>query len=139
MPPPALGQLPLRWTVPDLEPARPILFKPKLLHLSLMASMYTYDQSYQYPLDCELYLEVITIFGKRLIAASLALALVVCGAFAVGAVTTSSIVVNASAGTTPTQNITEMIDDITPSFVLLVFIMVFMLMLLSIVDRIGKH
>ena len=101
--------------------------------------MYSYDQSYQYPLDCELYLEVITIFGKRLIAASLALALVVCGAFAVGAVTTSSIVVNASAGTTPTQNITEMIDDITPSFVLLVFIMVFMLMLLSIVDRIGKH
>ena len=78
------------------------------------------------------------IILKRFVAASLALALVFCGAFAVGAMTTSSVVVNASAGSTATENITEMIDGITPSFVLLIFIMVFMLMLLSIVDRIGK-
>ena len=78
------------------------------------------------------------IILKRFVAASLALALVFCGAFAVGAMTTSSVVYNASAGETATANITEMIEDMTPSFVLLVFVMVFMLMLLSIVDRIGR-
>ena len=82
---------------------------------------------------------VTTIFGKRFIAASLALALVFCGAFAVGALTTHSVVYNASAGDTATENISEMIEDLVPSFVLLVFVMVFMLMLLTIVDRIGKH
>jgi len=82
---------------------------------------------------------VTTIFGKRFIAASLAFALVLCGAFAVGAMTTNSVVYNASAGDTATENITEMIEDLVPSFVLLIFVMVFMLMLLTIVDRIGKH
>ena len=37
-----------------------------------------------------------------------------------------------------TENITEMIMDLSPTFVILVFVMVFMLMLLTIVDRIGK-
>jgi mannose/fructose/N-acetylgalactosamine-specific phosphotransferase system component IID len=81
---------------------------------------------------------VTTIFGKRILAASVAFALVVCGAFAVSAVTTNSVVYNVSAGTTATENISEMIEDLVPSFVLLVFVMVFMLMLLTIVDRIGK-
>ena len=40
--------------------------------------------------------------------------------------------------TTATENITEMIFDLTPSLVLLVFVMVFMLMLLTIVDRVGR-
>ena len=80
-----------------------------------------------------------TIFGKRFIAVSAAFALVLCGAFAVGALTTHAVVYNASAGDTATENITEMIEDLVPSFVLLIFVMVFMLMLLSIVDRIGKH
>jgi len=36
------------------------------------------------------------------------------------------------------ENITRMIEDLAPSFVLLVFVMVFMLMLLTIVDRVGR-
>jgi len=39
---------------------------------------------------------------------------------------------------TAAQNLTEMIEDLLPSFVLLVFVMVFMLMLLTIVDRVGR-
>jgi hypothetical protein len=34
-----------------------------------------------------------------------------------------------------TENITEMIEDLTPSLILLIFVMAFMLMLLTIVDR----
>ena len=81
---------------------------------------------------------VTTIFGKKFLAASLAIALALCGAFAFSAMTTNSVVYNVSAGTTATENISEMIEDLVPSFVLLVFVMVFMLMLLTIVDRIGK-
>ena len=80
-----------------------------------------------------------TIFGKKFVSILAAFALVVSMGFAVTAVTSNSIVYNVSAGTTATQNITEMIEDLVPSFVLLVFIMVFMLMLLTIVDRVGKH
>lgn len=40
---------------------------------------------------------------------------------------------------TATQNITTMITDLTPSFILLVFVLVFMMMLLTIVGRIGEH
>jgi len=36
------------------------------------------------------------------------------------------------------ENITQIIEDLVPSFVLLVFIMAFMLMLLTIVDRVGR-
>ncbi len=82
---------------------------------------------------------VTTIFGKKIISIVAALALVVSMAFAVTAVTSNSVVYNVSAGTTATQNITEMIEDLVPSFVLLIFVMVFMLMLLTIVDRIGKR
>ena len=82
---------------------------------------------------------VTTIFGKKIVSILAAFALVVSMGFAVTAVTSNSIVYNVSAGTTATQNITEMIEDLVPSFVLLVFIMVFMLMLLTIVDRVGKH
>lgn len=42
-------------------------------------------------------------------------------------------------GHTATQNITTMITDLTPSFILLVFVLVFMIMLLTIVDGIGRH
>ena len=81
---------------------------------------------------------VTTIFGKKIVSIMAAFALVVSMAFAVSAVTTNSVVYNVSAGTTATENISEMIEDLVPSFVLLVFVMVFMLMLLTIVDRIGK-
>ena len=79
-----------------------------------------------------------TIFGKKLLSILAAFALVVSMGFAVAAVTSNSVVYNVSAGTTATQNITEMIEDLVPSFVLLIFVMVFMLMLLTIVDRISK-
>lgn len=39
---------------------------------------------------------------------------------------------------TAAENMTEMLEDLLPSFVLLVFVMVFMLMLLTIVDRVGR-
>ena len=42
-------------------------------------------------------------------------------------------------GHTATQNITTMIADLTPSFILLVFVLVFMIMLLTIFDGIGRH
>jgi len=82
---------------------------------------------------------VTTIFGKKFLALGVAFAITLCGAFAVSAMTTNSVVYNVSAGDTATANITEMIEDLVPSFVLLIFVMVFMLMLLTIVDRIGKH
>ena len=81
---------------------------------------------------------VTTIFGKKVVSIMAAFALVVSMAFAVTAVTSNSVVYNVSAGTTATQNITEMIEDLVPSFVLLIFVMVFMLMLLTIVDRVNK-
>ena len=76
---------------------------------------------------------------KKLISILAAFALVVSMAFAVSAVTTNSVVYNVSAGTTATENISEMIEDLVPSFMLLIFVMVFMIMLLTLVDRIGKH
>lgn len=38
-----------------------------------------------------------------------------------------------------TENITELVEDLIPSFVLLVFVMVFLLTLLTVVDRVGKY
>lgn len=75
---------------------------------------------------------------KKSISIIAAFALVVSMAFAVSAVTSNSVVYNVSAGDTATANISEMIEDLIPSFTLLIFVMVFMLMLLAMVDRIGK-
>jgi len=36
------------------------------------------------------------------------------------------------------ENLTQMLKDLSPTFVILVFVMVFMLMLLTIVDRVGR-
>ena len=78
------------------------------------------------------------MFGKKMLAFGFALALFMCGALAVGyAAPQYAAVGHASA--TATSNITGMIEDLVPSFVLLVFVMVFMLMLMTIVDRIGKR
>ena len=64
-------------------------------------------------------------------------ALVLSIVFAVSAMMGISSMYNVSAGT-PTDNIGEIIEDLEPSFVLLVFVMVFMLMLMIIVDRLER-
>ena len=64
-------------------------------------------------------------------------ALVLSIVFAVSAMMGISSMYNVSAGTA-TENIGEIIEDLEPSFVLLVFIMVFMLMLMVIVDRLER-
>ena len=64
-------------------------------------------------------------------------ALVVSIVFAVSAMMGISSMYNVSAGTA-TENIGEIIEDLEPSFVLLVFVMVFMLMLMVIVDRLER-
>jgi len=76
---------------------------------------------------------------RKIFALPLAVMLVVCGAFAVAALTSYGMTYNVSAGDSAVSNITEMIEDLTPSFVLLIFVMVFMMMLLTIVDRVGHH
>jgi len=75
---------------------------------------------------------------NRIISVSLAIAVALVGMFSLCTVTQIGIADNASAGTTATQNITEMIEGLVPSFTLLIFVMVFMMMLLAMVDRIGK-
>lgn len=80
------------------------------------------------------------MFGKKLLSIYLAVAFVMSLAVCVGAVADVSyldIAPNASASAT--SNVTSMVEDLTPSFILLVFVMVFMIMLLTIVDRIGKR
>ena len=64
-------------------------------------------------------------------------ALVLSIVFAVSAMMGISSMYNVSAGTA-TENIGEIIEDLEPSFVLLVFVMVFMLMLMVIVDRLER-
>ncbi len=78
------------------------------------------------------------MFSKKLLSISLAFMFVISGACLVGAVSHTEYVGMVAAGDTPTENITEMIDGLVPSFILLVFVMVFMIMLLTIVDRVGK-
>ena len=79
------------------------------------------------------------MFIKKIMSSMLAFALIACGAIAVTSVTSYGLVGDVSAGTTATENMSEMIEDLIPSFVLLIFVMVFMLMLLTLVDRVGKH
>lgn len=78
-----------------------------------------------------------TLF-RRLLALPLALALAFAGACAVS-LTGYDVIGQVSAGETAVQNISEMIEDLVPSFVLLIFVMTFMLMLLTMVERVGKR
>jgi len=79
------------------------------------------------------------MFGKKMLSIYLAMAFIMSIAVCGGAVVSEhySVVQNASASAT--SNISTMVEDLTPSFILLVFVMVFMLMLLTIVDRVAKR
>ena len=79
------------------------------------------------------------MFGKKILSLYLAVAFVMSMAICAGAVMDVQYIPEAQAADTATGNITEMGEDLTPSFILLVFVMVFMMMLLTIVDRIGKR
>lgn len=69
--------------------------------------------------------------------ALVALAVVFVGCFSFALAANSTYSYNVSAGDTAISNITGMIEDMVPSFVLLIFVMAFMLMLLNMVDRVG--
>ena len=43
------------------------------------------------------------------------------------------------AATSPTQNITLMLNDFMPAFFQIMIVMVFILLLLVLVDRVGRH
>jgi len=78
------------------------------------------------------------MFGKKLLSIYLAVAFVMSLAVVGGAYIGQDMVVQ-DASASATSNVTSMVEDLTPSFILLVFVMVFMIMLLTIVDRIGKR
>lgn len=42
-------------------------------------------------------------------------------------------------GTSPTQNVTLMINDFMPAFFQIMIVMIFVLLLLVLVDRVSKH
>jgi hypothetical protein len=43
------------------------------------------------------------------------------------------------AATSPTQNVTLMINDFMPAFFQIMIVMIFVLLLLVLVDRVSKH
>jgi len=43
------------------------------------------------------------------------------------------------AATSPTQNVTLMINDFMPAFFQIMIVMIFVLLLLVLVDRVAKH
>ena len=75
------------------------------------------------------------MFGKKVFSASLALMFVLSMAVVGCCAFDMAPDVSATTG----EDVSTMIEDLTPSFILLVFVMVFMIMLLTIVDRVGKR
>lgn len=82
--------------------------------------------------------EVTTIFGKKVFAVLASFGILLAAGFAVSAIAGYAVVGNAAAQS-PTQNLTSMISDLMPSFFYIMFVMVFVLMLLVILDRVAKH
>ncbi len=79
------------------------------------------------------------MFGKKVLSIYLAMAFMMSIAVCGGAVVSEHYAVIGDASASATSNITTLVEDLTPSFILLVFVMVFMMMLLTIVDRIAKR
>ena len=75
------------------------------------------------------------MFGKKVMSVTLAMMFVL--SMAVVGLGVADYAPNASA--TTGEDVSQMIEDLTPSFSLLVFVMVFVIMLMTIVDRIGKR
>ena len=75
---------------------------------------------------------------KKLFTISAAFLLVLCSLTLVQETTDVTFVPTVSAGNTATENMTEMIEDLMPSFVMLIFIMVLMMIMLTIADKITK-
>jgi len=65
------------------------------------------------------------------------LLIVTATAFAVTLVVNSAVV--PVAADTPMTNITVMLNDFMPAFMQIMIVMVFILLLLTMVDRVGKH
>lgn len=74
---------------------------------------------------------------KKLFAALLPMLIVSATAFAV--TVTFGYAVTPVAATTPTQNVTLMINDFMPAFFQIMIVMIFVLLLLVLVDRVAKH
>ncbi len=75
---------------------------------------------------------------KKLLTLSLAFMFAMAGMMIVNSSTEYEIIPNVSAGDTPYENMTEQINGLVPSFFLLMFVMVFMIVLLMMVDRVKK-
>ena len=76
--------------------------------------------------------------GKKILAILSGFALALVAMFGIQAFTSINVAPNASAGSTASQNLTEMIDALVPSFVTLMFVMALMMLLVGMVDRIGS-
>lgn len=76
---------------------------------------------------------------KRKIFAFLAPALIVLAAAFAVTLTVNSAVTPVAASDTVMSNVTLMINDFMPAFMQIMIVMIFVLLLLTIVDRVGKR
>jgi len=79
----------------------------------------------------------VTTINRKIFAILAPLLIVAAMAFAV--TLTVNYAVTPVAATTPTQNVTVMINDFMPAFFQIMIVMIFVLLLLVLVDRVSKH
>jgi flagellar biosynthesis protein FliQ len=76
--------------------------------------------------------------NKKIFALAALAMIVSASAFAVTAIVSGYAVAPVQA-TSPTQNVTLMINDFMPAFFQIMIVMIFVLLLLVLVDRVSKH
>ena len=79
----------------------------------------------------------VNLLNKKLFA--ILMPLLIVSAIAVTMTVTFGYAVAPAAATSPTQNVTLMINDFMPAFFQIMIVMIFVLLLLVLVDRVSKH